>query len=156
MNDFQGVPSLPEPTDDEHITSQGYFSQPTDRTSVLAGFVCLSKMFIIISECFFHHRSVASSTTLALPHVGIEWTYSAEDRLHGMLRDLPEAIQDPMKIGEPAARQVFALQRANVLITAAIAKFALYDLRAALHVDEEQLAREREANAREIYTLLMK
>lgn len=31
-----------------------------------------------------------------------------------------------------------------------------YDLRAALHVDEEQLAREREVNAREIYTLLMK
>lgn len=31
-----------------------------------------------------------------------------------------------------------------------------YDLRAALYVDEEQLAREREAIAREIHSLLMK
>lgn len=125
LNDFQGTPSFPEATDDEHITSQGYFPQPADRTSVLAGFVSLSKIFTIISECFFHHRSVASSTTLALPHVGIEWTYSAEDRLHGVLRDMPEVMQDPLRNTDAAARQVFAMQRANVLITAGIAKFAL-------------------------------
>lgn len=175
INDFQGIPSLPEPVDDEFITSQGFFPQPANRTSVLAGFVAISNSFKIISECFFHHRCVLSN----LRFITIDWTSEAEERLHKILRELPDAIQDPSHAGE-GARQAFGMQRANVLITAAIAKFALvrevysctglrthhdtgvnvadekYDLRAALNVDEEQLARERETIAREIHSLLMK
>lgn len=133
LNDFQGVPSFPEPIDDDFITSQGFFPQPSARTSVLAGFVCLSKIFTIVSECFFHHRCVAAAaapagadtSVLTLPQIGIEWTIGAEDRLHAVLREMPQDIQDPMGHPNEAARQVFAMQRANVLITAAIAKFAL-------------------------------
>lgn len=126
LNDFQGLPSLPEPVDDDFITTQGSFPQPPARTSVLAGFVCLSRIFKIVSECFFHHRCAnLADSSLALPKVGIEWTIGAEDRLHGVLRDMPAVIQDPMVHPNEAARQVFAMQRANILITAAIAKFAL-------------------------------
>lgn len=121
ITDFQGVCSLPEPTDDEFITSQGMFAQPPSRTSVLAGFVCLSRIFRILSECFFHHRCILSDVRT----ITTQWTVEAEDRLHQELRDLPNAIQDPMVNGTEAARQVFAMQRANILITAAIAKFAL-------------------------------
>lgn len=123
LNDFQGVPSLPEGTDDDFITSQGMFPQPPIRTSVLAGFVCLSKIFIILSECFFHHRLVLSD--MQVPTVGTAWTVTAEDRLHSVLRGMPAAIQDPLCHPDEAGRRVFAMQRANILITAAIAKFAL-------------------------------
>jgi len=169
INDFQGVPSLPQATDDEFITSQGMFAQPSGRISVIAGFVSVCRMFRILSECFFHHRCILSN----LHTISTEWTVAAEDRLHQVLREMPEAIQDPMINVTGAMRQVFAMQRANILITAAIAKFALvggsstsntvvlmlrsqYDLRAALNVEEDSLAREREAIAREIHSLLMK
>jgi len=121
INDFQGVPSLPEPIDDDFITSQGIFPQPPNRTSVIAGFVSVCRMFRILSECFFHHRCILSN----LHTISTEWTLTAEDRLHQVLREMPEAIQDPMINVTGALRQVFAMQRANILITAAIAKFAL-------------------------------
>jgi hypothetical protein len=126
INDFQGVPPLPEPIDDDFLTSQGMFPQPPSRTSVLAGFVCLSKIFRILSECFFHHRLVLSPlSSQGVPVVGTEWTVYAEDRLHAVLREMPGAIQDPNTCGNEKGRRVFAMQRANILITAAIAKFAL-------------------------------
>lgn len=151
VNDFQGVCSYPEAIDDDFITSQGMFPQPAHKTSLLAGFVAVSKLFRILSECFFHHRCILSE----LPTINTEWTVAAEERVHALLRDLPSAIQDPPSVPLEANRQVFATQRANILITVAIVKFALYDLRSALNVDEEQLAREREAIAREIHNLLM-
>ncbi|ORY28818.1 hypothetical protein BCR39DRAFT_534017 [Naematelia encephala] len=151
INDFQGVCSLPEPTDDDFITSQGMFPQPPSRPSVIAGFVCLSRVFRILSESFFHHRCILSN----YPSVSTEWTVDAEDRLHKILREMPLAIQDPGVVSVEGTRNAFAMQRANILITAAICKFALYDLRAALNVDDDELAKERENIAREIHSLLM-
>jgi len=168
INDFQGVCSLPEPVDDDFITSQGMFPQPASRVSVLAGFVAIAREFQIISECFFHHRCIINTGSKM---ISTSWTVEAEDKLHRLLRDLPTAIQDPMTNSTEAAKQSFAMQRANILITAAIAKFALvsfsilaagdelmmqYDLRSSLDVEEDTLAREREAIAREIHGLLMK
>lgn len=121
INDFQGVPSLPEATSDEFITSQGMFSQPTARPSVMTGFVAVCKVFRILSEAFFHHRCMVSGFHTVSP----DWTVSAEERLHEVLRDLPDAIQNPTINTSEASRQVFAMQRANILITAAICKFAL-------------------------------
>ena len=121
INDFQGVPSLPEPIDDDFITTQGMFPQPPNKTSVIAGFVSVCRMFRILSECFFHHRCILSN----LHTITTEWTLSAEDRLHQVLKEMPGAIQDPMSNVAGGLRQVFAMQRANILITAAIAKFAL-------------------------------
>lgn len=170
INDYQGIPSLPDPTDDELITSQGMFPQPSSRTSVLAGFVSLSKVFKILSECFFHHRLVTSNLNHfhsgigggghgsgggsggkpigvamggmgtatgnmgtsgggggggGMGMIGIEWTLQAEENLHNVLREMPEVIQDPNMAVTQASRQVFGMQRANILITAAICKFAL-------------------------------
>ncbi|BEI94878.1 uncharacterized protein CcaverHIS019_0704590 [Cutaneotrichosporon cavernicola] len=151
INDFQGVCSYPEAIDDDFITSQGMFPQPAHKTSLLAGFVAVSKLFRILSECFFHHRCALSE----LQTITTAWTVVAEERVHALLRELPSAIQDPPSVPLEANRQVFATQRANILITVAIVKFALYDLRSALNVNEDQLAREREAIAREIHNLLM-
>ena len=125
INDFQGVCSLPEPVDDEFITSQGMFPQPASRISVLAGFVAIAREFQIISESFFHHRYIINTGSKT---ISTDWTVEAEDRLHRLLRDLPTAIQDPMTNTTEAAKQSFAMQRANILITAAIAKFALVSL----------------------------
>jgi len=122
INDFQGVCSLPEPVDDDFITSQGMFPQPASRVSVLAGFVAIAREFQIISECFFHHRYIINTGSKM---ISTSWTVEAEDKLHRLLRDLPAAIQDPMTNSTEAAKQSFAMQRANILITAAIAKFAL-------------------------------
>lgn len=122
INDFQGVCSLPEPVDDDFITSQGMFPQPASRVSVLAGFVAIAREFQIISECFFHHRYILNTGSRT---ISTSWTVEAEDKLHRLLRDLPTAIQDPMTNQTEAAKQSFAMQRANILITAAIAKFAL-------------------------------
>jgi hypothetical protein len=163
LNDFQGVCSYPEAIDDDFITSQGMFAQPPSRTSFLAGFVCVSKLFRVLSECFFHHRCILSN----LQTITTEWTAQAEERIHVVLGEMPHMIQEPQSSGSEAVRQVFAMQRANILITVAITKFALvsggrrrcwrqYDLRAALNVDEDTLARERENIAREIHSLLMK
>ncbi|KAL1405139.1 hypothetical protein Q8F55_008762 [Vanrija albida] len=151
INDFQGVCSFPEAIDDEYITSQGMFPQPPQRTSLLEGFVSVSKLFRILSECFFHHRCILSD----LQTIGVEWTVAAEERVHVVLAELPGAIQDPTTVLNEANRQVFATQRANILITAAIVKFALYDLRSALHIDDERLIRDRKAIAREIHSMLM-
>ncbi|TXT04955.1 hypothetical protein VHUM_04038 [Vanrija humicola] len=151
INDFQGVCSFPEAIDDEYITSQGMFPQPPQRTSLLEGFVSVSKLFRILSECFFHHRCILSD----LQTIGVEWTVAAEERVHVVLAELPGAIQDPTTVLNEANRQVFATQRANILITAAIVKFALYDLRSALHIDDERLIHDRKAIAREIHSMLM-
>lgn len=130
INDFQGVCSLPEPVDDEFITSQGMFPQPSSRTSVLSGFVSILQTFRILSECFFHHRCILSGVAavrspLGFSGVGTEWTVKAEERLHEVLRDMPKAIQEPSLHHNESLRRVFAMQRANILITAAICKFAL-------------------------------
>lgn len=151
LNDFQGVCPLPEAVDDEYITSQGIFPQPHGVTSVLVGFVSISQVFHIISECFFHHRCIQCG----LRTTDLAWTADADRRLHAVLHTLPPALLDPASLSGEDDRRVFGMQRANILITAAIAKFALYDLRAILNVPESSLARERQAIAREIHSLLM-
>lgn len=137
INDFQGVCSYPDAVDDDFITSQGMFPQPPSRTSSLAGFVAVSKLFRILSECFFHHRCIISE----LPTIAVEWTTNAEERVHNLLRDLPAAIQDPTTVSFEAQRQVFATQRANILITVAIVKFAL--VRTALYITDNSTISDR-------------
>jgi hypothetical protein len=121
VNDFQGVCSLPEPIDDEFITSQGYFFQPRTSISVMVGFVTVSKIFRILSEVFFHHRAL----TTGFNNVPLEWTITIEHRLHSILSELPNEIMQPMINNTETLRQVFAMQRANILITIAICRFAL-------------------------------
>ncbi|WWC65478.1 uncharacterized protein I303_108096 [Kwoniella dejecticola CBS 10117] len=151
INDFQGVCSLPEPVDDEFITSQGSFAQPLSRPSPIAGFVACSKLFRIMSECFFHHRCIMSN----MRTVDTAWTVSVEDRLHQLLRDFLDTTQDHSVNGNDTIKHMLAVQRANILITAAICKFALSDLRIALQVDKDQMGKEREVIAREIHSSLM-
>ncbi|OCF36130.1 hypothetical protein I317_06884 [Kwoniella heveanensis CBS 569] len=166
INDFQGVCSMPDPVDDEFITTQGSFPQPPSKPSPIAGFVRITKLFRILSECFFHHRCVISNMQM----IDTAWTVAAEDRLHQLLREVAEsgtssssqdsAVAGGMDLGgnnssgNVIIRNMLAVQRANVLITAAICKFALYDLRTALQLDKEQLAKEREGIAREIHSSL--
>ncbi|WRT66016.1 uncharacterized protein IL334_002967 [Kwoniella shivajii] len=151
INDFQGVCSMPEAVDDEFITSQGSFPQPSSKPSAIAGFVAVSKLFRILSECFFHHRCIISNVRAIDP----AWTVTAEDRLHQLLREVAETPPESSGDSSEIVKNMLAVQRANILITAAICKFALYDLRTALQLDKEQLAKEREGIAREIHSSLM-
>ena len=56
MNDNEGLCSLPLEVDDDFITAQGSFPQPSNRTSIMVGFVAVSKLFKIMSEVLFRHR----------------------------------------------------------------------------------------------------
>lgn len=67
MNDTEGLCSLPLETDDEYITAQGSFPQPPYRTSFMVGFVAVSKIFKIMSEVLFRHRSTQRRLTLLNP-----------------------------------------------------------------------------------------
>ncbi|WWC95031.1 hypothetical protein V866_001883 [Kwoniella sp. B9012] len=151
INDFQGVCSLPEPVDDEFITIQGSFLQPTSRPSAICGFIAVSKLFKILSECLFHHRCIMAKVQLT----DTACTETLEDRLQEVLRDFPDGSYKLSGNNDGIVQNMLAVQRANILITAAICKFALYDLRASLQSDKEQLAKEREAIAREIHSSLM-
>jgi hypothetical protein len=125
INDFQGVCSYPAEVDDDFITAQGGFPQPPGRTSVLCGFVTVSKVFRFLHECFFHHRCV----TTGMKTIPTKWTEKAEERLNRLVGpEMPEALHHPESVGLNGLgghSEVFGMQRANILITAAIAKFAL-------------------------------
>jgi hypothetical protein len=115
INHFQGVCSYPDAIDDDLITSQGMFPQPPHRTSLLAGFVAVSRLFRILSECFFFLRCIEAQIEPAV-NVDLDWARRAEGRVHDVLNALPEGGDQ---------REVFAMQKANVVVTAAIVKFAI-------------------------------
>ena len=121
INDFQGVCSLPNPVDDELITSQGSFPQPPSRPSAIAGFVIVSKLFRVLSECFFHHRCIIND----IQTVDSAWTVGIEDRIHQLLAEFPEVSHENSMNSTGNIKNMLAVQRANILITAAICKFAL-------------------------------
>lgn len=119
INHFQGVCSYPDAIDDDLITSQGMFTQPAHRTSLLAGFVSVSRLFRILSECFFFLRCIEAQIEPAV-NVDLEWARKAELRVHEVLNTMPDGGGDQ--------REVFAMQKANVVVTAAIVKFAIVSL----------------------------
>lgn len=133
--DFQGVCSLPEAIDDDFLLPQGYFAHHNaPQPLLLVGFVAVSRVFQILSECFFRQRcSAMNAVTLGLSGQSRseqteDLAKSMETRLHQILEELPPEIQEPSKVAAESYRQIYGMQRANILITTAICKFALVGL----------------------------
>ena len=154
MNDHEGLCSLPLEVDDDFITAQGSFPQPPQRTSIMVGFVAVSKLFKIMSEVLFRHRCVQARFHLSsvwesdpLPGESgqsdmesiivreSEWIVRAHDRIREVLDGLPPDLAtqrgesgmgtiDPRGLS-PDSSAIFGMQVANCLITAASVQFAL-------------------------------
>lgn len=131
MHDCEGVPDYPQEVDDDLITSQGTFQQPPDRVSFMVGFVACTKLFRIMSEClvrhrFFQHQPYGSDSL----NTEVEWVFEAHDRIATIFDQLPVELssialsKDAVGVDADASA-IFAMQRANLLITAASVKFAL-------------------------------
>jgi hypothetical protein len=178
MPDYEGVPPMPLEVDDEFITPQGYLPQPQDRPSTMTGLAMCCGLFRTFSECLFRHRAFSYTPgTAADPESTLAWIESARRDLTRQLRSFPNAWQaDPQGMEDEDDRVMYGTQRANILITAASLDFALVSVQCervgknakrftswilqrqldlkALILPEVDIAEEREAAARESYTML--
>lgn len=149
MQDFEGVPDLPAAVDDDFITTQGMFPQPASRPSTMTGFVAVTKLFRIMSECLYRHRMIkhrpygVDSRRNPSDEFGetMDWIEHANNRIANIFDELPEVLRCGKPLNEVSAglgdddRAVFGMQRANVIITIASIKFALVS-RCVCGVDE--------------------
>jgi hypothetical protein len=169
---------MPLEVDDEFITPQGYLPQPQDRPSTMTGLAMCCGLFRTFSECLFRHRAFSYTPgTAADPESTLAWIESARRDLTRQLRSFPNAWQaDPQGMEDEDDRVMYGTQRANILITAASLDFALVSVQCervgknakrftswilqrqldlkALILPEVDIAEEREAAARESYTML--
>lgn len=167
LHDFEGLAPYPLEIDDDYITPEGHLPQPARRTSYMAGFVVIMRIFQIISQCVSRHRAFAnrSADDMEFDDDGehahaIRWIEATQDRVRHMLRALPPnlcmdlSVSARAELDEPAGDfSLFRIQQANISITALCAEFALLDFRASLRPDEDTRA-EREEMARKAYETL--
>lgn len=146
ISDHEGLCSLPLEVDDDFITAQGSFPQPANKTSVMIGFVAVSKLFKVMSETLFRHRAYQNRFSYDWEgaqgadldeRVRVEsaWITRAHDRIKEVLDGLPQdlAVQRadqaaPNNSLDPDLGAIFGMQLANCLITAASVQFALVSL----------------------------
>lgn len=60
LNDFEGLPPLPDEVDDEFITGAGIVQQPEGKLSHMAGFRAICRIFQVLSQCITRHRAWAN------------------------------------------------------------------------------------------------
>lgn len=60
LNDFEGLPPLPDEVDDEYITPNGIVGQPEGKLSHMAGFRAICRIFQVLSQCITRHRAWAN------------------------------------------------------------------------------------------------
>lgn len=131
MHEFEGVCSYPDQVDDDLITSQGLFRQPSFRTSLVVGFVTIMKLFRIHQECLIRHRTYMRlpCSTEVIPQ-SLAWIREAQERIQVILEELPLPLRESRLVenlqpADQANAEIFGTERANVLITAASVKFAI-------------------------------
>lgn len=60
LNDFEGLPPLPDEVDDEYITPAGALEQPKGKLSHMTGFLAVVRVFQVLSQCITRHRAWAN------------------------------------------------------------------------------------------------
>lgn len=127
MNDFEGVPPYPLCIDDELITTEGNLPQPANRPSYMTGFVANVQLMQILSECMRRHRTYQTSPVDTDVYAILMWIEKAQTRMRQIIQGLPDVLGPSPPQGTTVSDQseVFATQRANLLITAVSAEFAL-------------------------------
>ena len=173
MNDFEGVPPYPLCVDDELITTEGNLPQPVNRPSYMTGFVANVQLMQILSECMRRHRTYQTAPMDTDVYAILMWIERAQTQMRQIIQNLPDVLgpNPPQGTTAPSDQtEVFATQRANLLITAVSAEFALVSLRSGVvlstYLTRKQLdlkamadpnhdiAPERELVGREMYSLL--
>lgn len=156
LHDFEGRPPLPLDVDDDYITPVGHLPQPERRTSYMVGFVTIARLFQVISQCVARHRAFAN---LGETDDGdtLRWIRSAQENIRSIMDNLPPSLRlNLVDLAEHLDGQepcLFAIQQANITITALCAEFALLDFRASLR-PEEDTSGEREETAKKAYETL--
>jgi hypothetical protein len=172
MNDFEGVPPYPLCIDDELITTEGNLPQPANRPSYMTGFVANVQLMQILSECMRRHRTYQTSPVDTDVYAILMWIEKAQTRMRQIIQGLPDVLGPSPPQGTTLSDQseVFATQRANLLITAVSAEFALVSRFRITHINADtaspqldlkamadpshDISSERELVGREMYSLL--
>jgi len=127
----------PLAVDDEYITHNGTFSQPEGKTSLLAGFHYVSRMFnllgVVLNAVSYRNPSPRGLPVLAprLPPSSAMFRHALE----GILHRLPDPIQISQVSTEPTD-EAFAICRVNLLMTQAHTQLAIQ--RFAVAIGDEQ------------------
>lgn len=161
LNDYEGLPPLPLAVDDELITPQGAFPQPAGGTSYMAGFNGCIQLFPLLAECIVRTRRLQGRQRdgpLPPEEVDAElaWEQRVRQQLRVMMADLPPELGDnppPQDDMDPDRAAIIGMQRANILVTEASLRIALFDYVAELN-PESDLAMERSDLAHRAYETL--
>jgi hypothetical protein len=127
LQDMEGHPPLPLEVDDECMTTEGNLPQPTNRPSYMCGFITITKIFKILSECMVRQRTFKNPSA-AGPDMAelLKWIESAQKRLRTTLDNVPPVLR--VAAGDRSVwdkAEAFGTQRANILTTALCVEFAL-------------------------------
>lgn len=127
MNDFEGVPPYPLCIDDELITTEGNLPQPVNRPSYMTGFVANVQLMQILSECMRRHRTYETSPMDTDVYGILRWIERGQAQMRQVIQGLPDVLGPAPSHGTTVTDQseMFGTQRANLLITAVSAEFAL-------------------------------
>jgi hypothetical protein len=128
MSGIDEVPPYPIEIDDEYLTSQGHFPQPDISPSYMTGFVLNSRLFNILSECYFRHRNIEFLMRAGLSKATLsDWVKHQQGALGRTMGSL-YTTGILTTIMSSSQHDLFAIQRANILVTAAILELALVSL----------------------------
>lgn len=128
MSGIDEVPPYPIEIDDEYLTSQGHFPQPDISPSYMTGFVLNSRLFNILSECYFRHRNIEFLMRAGLSKATLsDWVKHQQGALGRTVESLYTSGISTTIVSSPQ-HNLFAIQRANILVTAAILELALVSL----------------------------
>jgi hypothetical protein len=127
FHDFEGVPPLPLELDDDFLAGDHALPQPPGQLSFMTGFVVITRVFQLLSQCILRHRLYNISPATA-PDVAsqLEWLAETSQKLREILVNLPEQLQvnyDSSRFNESTA--VFGTQQANIYITALCLELSL-------------------------------
>lgn len=128
LSGIDQVPPYPTEIDDEFLTSQGHFPQPDGSPSYMTGFVINSKLFNTLSECYFRHRNVEFMLRAGLSRATLgDWAKQQEGVLVRTMENLGTTGISTTALSS-TRNDLFATQRANIMVTAAILELAQVSL----------------------------
>jgi hypothetical protein len=122
------------PVDDDYISAQGHFPQPTGKRSYMSGFIAVTRVFRILGECLCRHRAVSNGvggTPLDTPNK-LQWIKEAVSEIQQVLDGVPAPTGGNSGLSPQIENNVEAwwgIQRANIHITALCAEFALVSVK---------------------------
>ncbi|WVQ96918.1 hypothetical protein IAU59_004026 [Kwoniella sp. CBS 9459] len=153
LHAFEGFTPFPLATDDEFITTQGVFPQPTSTLSYFAGFVACVRVFPLIADCVRRQRQLKwrnrENRPCTVEEVQAErnWIADVKKEITEQMMSLPaplyRAVPSPdVDDSDPAMRAIIGMQRANMIITEVLLRIVLHEYQAELEPESQGLDEE--------------